>query len=200
MASWWEYLLPLGLGSAFTPGMNEFMLGSKHKMKPFNKGAMSALEQLIAQGGGLQNNPLYGAGSDFYKQILSDDPAAFAQFEAPLKQQFEQQTVPGIAERFAGMGTGGGASSSSGLQNSLAQAGKEFSTNIAGLRSGLKMQAAQGALQYAQSPIQMLMQAIGLMPSQYYEIPGQPGLIQGAANSFAGGFGQGLGRGAAGGI
>lgn len=199
MASWWEYLLPLGLGSAFTPGMNEFMLGSKQKMKPFNKKSQNFLEQML-QGGGLKDDPLYGAGSSYIQRILSGDPAAFAEFEAPYKQQFERETIPGIAERFAGMGTGGGASSSSGLQNSLAQASKDFSTNLAGLRSGLQMQAAQQGLQYAQSPYMMMLEAARLLPQQYYEIPGQPGLIQGAASSFAGGYGQGLGRGAAGGI
>ena len=171
----------------------DFLFGSKGKMKPFNKQSLQKLMELIQGGGGLNQSPLYGAGSDFLQSILSGSPEAFAAFEKPYMEQFEQQIVPGIAEGFAGMGTGGGASSSSALQQTLAQAGKGLSTNLAALKSGLQMQAAPQALAYSQQPIQNLLQALGLIPGQYYEKPGQGGFLQGGLNSFMHGMGQGFG-------
>lgn len=172
---------------------SDFFTGSQGKMKPFNKQALQQLMQLIQNGGGLNQSSLYGSGSNFLQSILSNQPGAFESFEAPYKEQFEQQTVPMIAERFAGMGTGGGASSSSGLQQALAQAGKGLSTNLAALRGGLQMQAAPQALAYSQQPIQNLLQALGLIPGQYYEQPGQGGFLQGGLNSFMHGMGQNFG-------
>lgn len=173
-------------------GFWDFFAGSKQKMKPFNKESLDALMQFI-QGGGMSQGPLYGAGSDFLQSLLSNEPGAFDKFEAPFKEQFEQETVPMLAERFAGAGTGGGALSSSGLNQALAQAGKSLSTNLAGLRGGLQMQAAGQGLQYSQAPIQNLLMALGLIPNQYYEIPGQGGLFQNMASSFAHGAGQSVG-------
>ncbi len=173
---------------------NEFFFGSDSRMDPYNKQSLNFLQQLM-QNGGLEDNSLYQSGQSYLQKLLSGDPSAFAEFEAPYKQQFEQETIPGIAERFAGMGTGSGASSSSGLYNSLARASKEFSTNLAGMRSGMQMQAAQQGLQYAQQPINNRYNAATAIPNQYYETPGQPGLVQGAANSFAQGAGRGFARG-----
>jgi len=86
-----------------------------------------------------------GLSFDKLQQLLSDDPEAFAAFEAPFKRQFEQETVPMIAERFAGMGSHGSQSSSA-MQQTLGQAGRELTENLAGLRAGLQ-QNAMGQLQ-----------------------------------------------------
>lgn len=173
---------------------NKFLFGSESQMKPYNKQSLGSLLQLL-QGGGLEDNALFGAGSSFLENILSGSPNATAAFEAPLMQQFQQQIAPGIAERFAGMGTGAGAASSSALNNSLAQAGANLQNQIGSLRGQLQMQALPLALQYAQSPIQNMLAAAGLIPGQYYEIPGQGGFVQGAANAFAHGAGQAFGGG-----
>lgn len=97
-------------------------------------------QQLQSMLGGSQE-----LGFDYINQILSGDPEALAKFEAPYKRQFEQETVPKIAEQFAGLGSGGSLSSS-GLQQSLGQAGKELSENLAALRGNLQ-QGALGSLQ-----------------------------------------------------
>jgi hypothetical protein len=173
---------------------NEFFFGSQSKMKPYNKGGLSALEQML-QGGGLEGNELFGAGSDFLQNLLSGSPGATSAFEAPFMQQFQQQIAPGIAERFAGMGTGGGASSSSALNNSLAQAGGNLQNQLAQLRSGLQMQALPQALQYANQPNQNRMNAAGMIPGQYFEMPGQGGLLQGLLQAFAQGAGGSFGGG-----
>src|SRR5258706_11085385 len=58
----------------------------------------------------------------YYQQILSDDPEAFADFEAPALEQFQQQTIPNILER---INAGGGMNKYSGdVTQQLAQAGR----------------------------------------------------------------------------
>lgn len=173
------------------PGLSDFLFGTQSKMKNFNKQSVGSLEQLL-QGGGLENSPLFGAGTNFLQNLLSNSPDAFSAFEAPYLQRFEQQIIPGIAERFAGMGTGAGAGSSSSLNQALGQAGRNLQTDLAGLRSGLQMQALPQAFQYAQGPLQNILAAAGLIPGQYYERPGQGGFVQGISNAFAQGAGQGL--------
>lgn len=133
---------------------------------------MQQINQLL---GGLQGPT--GAGLDYIQGILSDDPGAFADFEAPFKQQFEQETVPMIAERFAGLNAG----SSSAMNQTLGQAGSDLSTQLAGLRANLK----QGAL----SQLQGLM-GQGLQPTfQTAYQPGTPGFLGslGSSASQAGG-------------
>lgn len=175
-------------------GIFDFLFGSKSKMKPFDKGSLNSLQD-ISQSGGLGNNQLYGAGSNYLQQLLSNSPEAFQHFEAPFMQNFEQNIVPGIAERFAGAGTGAGASSSSALYNSLAQAGKNLQVDLAGLRGGLQSQGLNQALNYAQQPIQNRLGAANSIQNQFYEIPGQNGLIQSLLNALGGGFAGGYGFG-----
>lgn len=167
----------------------DFMTGSDSKLKPFNKQSMSKLMQMIT-GGGLENNETFGMGNDYLQSILGNDQGSFDTWAAPYKRQFEQETIPGIAERFAGMGTGAGAGNSSALYNALGQAGSNFSTGLAGMREGMKGQAAQQGLQYANQPIMNLLQALGMVPGQYYEKPGQQGLLQGGFNAFASSLGK----------
>lgn len=171
----------------FGNGLSDFLFGTDSQINPFNRKSLKTLQSFLP-GGGLNRSPLYQSGSNFLKQLFSNSPEAFRAFEAPLMQQFEQQIVPGIAERFAGMGTGGGASSSSALNQALAQAARNLSTDIAGIRSNAQLQAIPQGLNYSQQPLQNILQAAGLIPNQYYEIPGQPGLMQSGLNAFAQGF------------
>jgi hypothetical protein len=127
------------------------------------------------------NNPItqqpgYQAGNQYIQNLLSGNPEAYAAFEAPLMRQFKEQTVPGIAERFAGMGTGAGAGGSSALYNSLAKAGSDFSTNIAALRGNMQMQALPQALQYAQQPYSNALGGFGVSPFENVMMQGQPGV------------------------
>lgn len=101
----------------------------------------------------------------------------FENFSAPYKKQFEEEIIPGIAERFSA----GGAQRSSAFQQQLGQAGKDLSTNLAFLRS-----------QQQQSLLGPLLSAF-LSPQQHIQYtPGGPtGLAQGLGQ-FAQGAGQGL--------
>lgn len=114
-----------------------------------------------------------GSGMDLIQSLLSGEEGAFEAFEAPYKQQFEQETLPAIAERFAGMG----AQSSSAFNQTLGQAGKELSTNLASLRGGLQNNALtqlQGLLGQAFQPTQ-----------QTTYDPGYGGALGGLGNMFS---------------
>ena len=126
---------------------------------------------------GITGNEGYQKGSDYINRLLSNDPQAYAAFEAPYKQQYEQQVIPGIAERFAGMGAGN--QSSSAFRNELAQAGGNYTTGLAALRANMQMQALPQALNYAQAPMQNLAQMGQFgFKSPYEEREGSQGIAQ----------------------
>lgn len=173
------------------PKFNEFLFGSKDKkMSLLPKNLQMALEQFLNQG--IEGNPLYGAGQSYLQNILGGSPEAFQNFERPYMENFEQNIAPSIAERFAGAGTGAGALGSSGLQNSLAQAGRGLQTDLAHLRSGLQQQALPQALGYAQQPYSNKLGGLQVGAASSGYRPGSSGLFGG----LAGGVGQGLGIGA----
>lgn len=137
-------------------------------------------QNMLLQGAG---QGLQGGGLDWLYSILSGDPGAFQDFEAPLMRQFEQDTLPAIAERFAGMGSGG-ALGSSGFRNAGVQAGSELTQNLAQLRAGLKSQALQQLAGLGQ---------MGMQPSfENVYNQGQTGFFPGLAGGLGGGIGQGL--------
>jgi hypothetical protein len=114
----------------------------------------------------------------YLSQLLSGDSQAYQDFAAPMMRQFQEETIPGIAERFGGMG----AQSSSGFQQSLGKAGAGLQENLAALRSQLQMQAS-GQLQ------NLLGQGLGTKSFENIYMPQQQGLLHG----LAGGAGQGAG-------
>jgi len=124
-----------------------------------------------------------GQGLDYINQILSNDPEAFAEFEAPMMRQFQQDIVPGIAERFAGMGTHG-AQSSSAQNIAFGQAGKELSESLAAMRAGLKQNALGNLQGMMGTAMQPTMDTMYRQPSGGF-FGGLAGLGQGAGNMMA---------------
>jgi hypothetical protein len=182
--------------------ISDFLFGRKDQMKQqplLNLQQQQALSQFLQQG--IDKNPLYGAGSNYLQNLLSGSPESFQNFEAPYLQNFQQNIVPGIAERFAGGlgygGTGAGALSSSALNNSLAQAGRSLQGDLAGLRSGLQMQALPQALGYAQQPYSNQLGGLGVRSFENTYQPGNIGFLgqglQGALGGLGGGLGLGFG-------
>lgn len=107
---------------------------------------------------------------------LSQSPD-FAPVEQRELQRFQQDTVPGLAERFTSMGGQG----SSGFAESLARGGSQLGTDLGALRSNYQLGQQQNLMQLL---------GMGLTPQEeigYFA--GQPGAAQG----LAGGIGQGLG-------
>jgi hypothetical protein len=126
------------------------------------------VNDLKSMKGGAQDitqNPQYQQGQEWLSSLFND-PEFFQKFEAPLQRQFQEQTVPDLANRFASMGSGGSLGST-GFRNQLAREGSNLSTNIAALRGGMQQQGANQALQYAQQPFQNYQQLaqLGLTPT-----------------------------------
>jgi len=166
-----------GLGSSKSGG--NFFTGSPGGFEQVSRFTPEQQQQFSQLLSGL--GPAQGAGLDLINQLLSGDEEAFAKFEAPFKRQFEQETVPGIAERFAGMGSHG-AQSSSAMQQTMGQAGRELSENLASLRGNLQ----QNALSQLQG-----MMGMGFQPT-FESVYRQP--TTGFFGGLAGGLGQGAGQ------
>ncbi len=150
---------------------------------PINKmgfGDKDSFQQLGTQNQNQQNyqNDIFGGlnggqsnipGMEYLQSLFSDNPDAFKAFEAPMMRQFNEQTIPGIAERFSGMGAG--SRNSSAFNNSAAMAGSRLSENMGAQRAGLR----SGAMNQLQGFGRMGM-------GQSFEnlhIPGQGGLLNG---------------------
>lgn len=115
----------------------------------FTPQQQSALSQLLSMGlGGLQ-----------------DPTAGFAPIEERARMQFQDRTIPSLAERFTAMG----GQRSSAFQQALGQAG-------AGLESQLAAQRAQFGQQNIGQLLQLLQ--LGLQPQiDRAMIPGGPGVL-----------------------
>lgn len=165
------WAIPLGLGAA---NLLSGLFDKKSNKKAAKKGLVGAggmqsslspqqtalLNQLISQAGGnlsqgdIKQNSLFQGGSSFLQNLFSNDPQQQQSFEAPYMRQFNEQTIPDLAERFAGLGAG----SSSAFQNALGQAGASLQEKLAHLRSGNQLGALGSALSFSQQPISNLMQ------------------------------------------
>ena len=167
-------LLPIIMNKMF-PGKQ-----GEYKALPTMSGEQSDLfKQLMSglSGGNAGGGPM-GSGKNFLQGILGGDTS---KFEAPLMRQLNEQTIPGLAERFSGAGAGAQSSSAFGQQ--LGAAGAGLSENLGALRGGLQMQAL-GPL------MQMLQMGMGTPTFQWQQMPG----TQGAGGAMAPGIGKGIGN------
>jgi hypothetical protein len=154
---------------------------------------LKQMMQMLGPQGGLGQG--MQGGVNYQQQLIDPSSQAVNQFAQPYMNQFEQQTVPGLAERFAGMGAMGGGLSSSGFGQALGAAGGNLQAQLAQLKAGLGQQAAQSLMsQYGG------MAGMGLAAQPFgYQRP-QQGFGQGLMSSWAqGGFG-GMGQGGGGGF
>lgn len=140
------------------------------------------MKQLFALLGGQGFGGASGA-LDYYKNLLEGDSSAF---EAPLMREFQEQIVPGIAERFSGMG----AQRSSAFGQQLGAAGAGLEEKLAALRAGLKGQGAQGLLgAFGQlGGLGLGQQPFGYVEKQSPLMQFLAQIIGGAARGFGGGF------------
>lgn len=128
MAAALPYLIPLLLGGL------SYAAGKKGEKQP--KATQYPL--LSPEQTAFQNKIL---------QMLGGNLGEFEDYEtfaAPYKRQFNEETVPGIAERFAGLG----GLSSSGFTQSLGKAGAGLNEGLASLFEQMKQQRFQGLLPY----------------------------------------------------
>jgi hypothetical protein len=169
------------------------------QLSTLSKGQRGLLQQLLGslqgQSSNIQQSPLYQQGSSYLSSLLSGSPEATAAFEAPYMRQFNEQIVPGLAERFSGLGAG--AQSSSAFSQALGAAGAGLQENLASLREGLRGQAAGQALGYAQQPISNLqgLAGLGLGTSTKAFAPREKPFWQQLLLGLGGGVGTGAGMG-----
>lgn len=164
----------------------------------FNPGQQQGFQQLLQmlQGQLGQSGGLFGQGSSYLQNLLSGSPEAFEQFEAPIKRQFNEQTVPGLAERFSGIGSG--AQSSSAFQQALSGAGADLSERLASLRGQMQLGALPQALSYSQQPQQGLQNLLGMNTQSF--MPKQNSFLKQLLLGLSGGLGSSLGTGLTSGI
>ena len=169
------------------------LFGNKEEFKQLptiNPEQQGFLSQMLQQlmGGGTQQN--FQGATDYNSQMLSGSPEAYQRFAQPHMTQFQEQTIPRLAERFAGLGggLGGGAMGSSGFAQALGGAGTQFQSNLAGLYAQLQQQAASQAFNQYNT---MAGRGLGTQSFENVYQPGTGGILGGAAAGAAGGAGQG---------
>ena len=151
----------------------------------FLNNLLSQLGQMSGQGGGMQEAMQTLMG------FLDPNSEQYKNFEAPYMQQFNQQTIPGLAEKFAGFGGGmGGGLSSSGFGQALGAAGSNLQTQLAQMKSQMQRQAVGDLFgQYNQ----MGSQGLGTRAFENQYQPGSTGLLGSAITGLTGGVGLGAG-------
>lgn len=185
-------------GGAVLGGLGGLFSGNKDKLRkigvqtPEQEALLRTTIQEALQGQAGQN---YGQANDYVSQMLSGSPEAYQRFAAPYETQFQEQTLPGIAERFAGLGGPfGHAISSSGFGQAIGGAATQFKSNLAGLYAQLQQQAAQSA--FGQQN-QLTGFGLGTQAFQPTYQPGNLGFggtaLSGIAQGAGTGFGQAIG-------
>ena len=109
-----------------------------------NKQQKPLMEQAINAGLQPGAGGAFGQSADYYRGLLSDNPADMQAFAAPEMRRFNEEIIPGISEQFAGMGSGG--LSSSGFRNAAINAGTDLSERLGAIRANLRQQSAQGLM------------------------------------------------------
>ena len=177
-------------GAGTTKSGRNFLMGTPPETKQLptmnkeQQRLLSQVMQMLNPQGGLGQG--MGEGVDLQRQLIDPSSQAVDQFTQPYMNQFNQQTIPGLAERFAGMGAMGGGLSSSGFGQSLGAAGGNLQAQLAQLKAGLGQQAAQNLMgQYGN----MSGQALGQRPFGYMQQQGTQGFLPQALSAYMqGGF------------
>ncbi len=147
--------------------------------------------QLFAAGKGRGGGGAFGESADYYRDLLSNDSADFNAFAAPEQRKFNEQTIPGLAEQFAGMGSGG--LSSSGFQNAAIGAGTDLSERLGAIRANLRMQGAQGLQNIGQAGLGNFSQDVMTQPGSEGFLSQAAPAIGTAIGAFGGPIGTAIG-------
>jgi hypothetical protein len=175
--------------------------GNKGEFKSnYNPNQLNTLDNILQQiksmkgGQDITQNPNYQSGANWLQDLYNDENF-YKNFEAPLQRQFQEETVPGLANRFSGMGSGGSLGSTA-FRNQLAREGSNLSTNISALRGGMQQQGVNQSLGYAQAPVNQYMQLLqqALNPTQTAYMPPSQGFFGPILGSLAGGAASGYGQ------
>lgn len=185
--------LPLALMAL--QGGQQFLNPSQGELKsPYSSAQKKAMNQFAGQFGNLSGMdvtqaPGYQTGLNFLQNMFTD-PGFFQQMEAPAMRQFQEQITPQIANRFAGMGSGGSLGST-GFRNVMAREGQNLASNLAAMRGQMQMQSIPQLLGYSQAPAQNILSAYGgISGSPYYQMyqPPTSGPFGPMTSQFLGGM------------
>lgn len=137
-----------GIGSSFGPigagiggalgglaGLFGFGKGKKDKIKQtpnYTPDQINFINDLLQQAKAGNQNAF-----EYLNSILSDEEGVLEDFQRPALDQFNNEIIPGILERFTGLNAG----RSSALEQTLGQAAKGLATNLSAQRAGLKQNA-----------------------------------------------------------
>jgi hypothetical protein len=183
MANLFENILgTIGIGAVPNYGLKNksirnFLFGEDaraDKLPTMTRSQNQFLNQILSQlkGGGLGQG--YEQGLGLLQDYLNPQSDLYKNFEAPYLQQFEQQTLPGLAERFAGMGAMGQGLSSSGFGQALGAAGSNLQTQLASLKSGMQRQSIGDILGQYNTQASL---GLGQQPFAYMQTPASPGFL-----------------------
>ena len=153
---------------------SEWLFGSPDKLKKVETGTkeqqalhnniLSQLMGMSQSGGG------YNQSQNYFNSLLQPGNEAYQNFAAPYMNQFEEEILPGIAERFAGAG----ALSYSGFGQALGGAGAGLQSQLAQLFAQLQAQAAgQQTNQYNQ----LAQTGLNYQPFAYQKKQGSGGFL-----------------------
>ena len=145
--------------------------GQLKQIPIYNQQQQGAMNQSLGQAMSYLNNPGPRPG--------------FEPIANRAREQFQTNTIPSIAARFASMGTGGNLRSSA-FNQALGSAGSDLESQLAALGS-------QHSLQQQGLDQNMLFNLLGqgLKPqNENIYTPGQPGFLEGATGGALQGLGQ----------
>lgn len=134
-------------------------------------------------------------GPDSYlSRLASGDESLFQQMEAPALRQFSG-LQGNIASRFSGGGGAGslGSRNSSGFQNTMNQAGADFSQDLQARRQGLQQNAIRDLMGMSNS-------LLSQRPYEQFLTEKKPGFLEQLLGGLAGAGGQAAGMVGGGGI
>lgn len=178
----------------------DFLFGSPDSFQKLPTGTpeQEQLHQnILSQANSMSQGGGYQQAQDYYNKLFQPGNQAYEQFSAPYMNQFQEQILPQIAERFAG----GGALSSSGFGQALGGAGAGLQAQLAQLFASLQSDAARSQTnQYNQ----LAQTGLNREPFAYERQEGSGGflgpLLTALAGSAGGPIGAALGSGVSGGI
>lgn len=160
--------------------LSEFLFGSQastERLPTQSAGQQQLMAQLFDMlGSGGQLNE--GLAASLAQLLgMAQGEGAQGDWAQPFRQQFETQTVPQLAERFAGAG----ALSSSGFGQALGGAGANLEAQLAGLGSQRQQQGIQSLLNMYSN---LSNQALGRDQFMYRENPASEGFLPNLASKF----------------
>ncbi len=149
MAGFWDAAKGVLGGGLFSSGARnaakDFLVGTPEKrenVSTLRPEQEPLYQQAVGAGLGPGAGGAFGDSADYYRDLLSNDPAALEAYTKPALRQYNEEIVPGLSEQFAGMGAGG--LSSSGFRNAQIQGATDLSERIGQIRANLRQQGAQG--------------------------------------------------------